>query len=111
MGQGLCSRRLCSALPAALPSSPSQAFEGLGSSCASFQMVDLWNSAIKFPPCKATTSCNHLKEKSHDFPHLQPANKWFGEKTCRYYRPDCFHVTRSLVYALATGTFFVSVLL
>lgn len=60
---------------------------------ASFQMVEVWNSAIKFPLSKATISSKHLqKNGSHDFPHLQPANKWLGEKTRRCYRHDRLHI-------------------
>lgn len=50
-------------------------FGGLGSSSDIFQMVDLWNSAIKFPLSKAIISYKHFKEKSY-----------------RCYRPDCFHI-------------------
>lgn len=48
-------------------------FGGLGSSSDIFQMVDLWNSARKFPLSKAIISYKHFKEKSY-----------------RCYRPDCF---------------------
>lgn len=67
MGQVLGSRRVSRVLPAPkgllFPSSPSQAFGGLGFSSDSFWIVDLQNNAIKFPLSKATISFKHFKEK------------------------------------------------